>query len=94
MKNYRSKYKTNENTEQKEFAVKYLIKLFMISKLSNIINLDNSINYYDYIINAYNILSNKLIKKTYLFSEPKIEVIYLELKNIADFLMFQLLSLG
>jgi hypothetical protein len=94
MKNYRSKYKTNENTEQKEFAVKYLIKLFMISKLSNIINLDNSINYYDYILNAYNILSNKLIKKTYLFSEPKIEVIYLELKNIADFLMFQLLSLG
>ena len=92
MKYYRSKYKTNENTEQKEFAVKYLIKLFMISKISNIIKIDNTINYYDYIENAYNILSKKLIKKSYLFSEPKIEVIYLELKNVADFLMFQLLS--
>ena len=91
IKYYRNKYKNHENNEQKEYAIKYLIKTFLISYLSNIINIDDSINYFDYIQKAYNILSNKLIKKSYLFSEPNIKVIYLELKNIADFLILQLL---
>ena len=92
MKYYRSKFKDNENNEQKEFAIKYLIKIYIMSKISNIIKLDNSINYYDYIQKAYNILSKTLIKKSYLFCEPNVEIIYLELKNVADVLMLQLLS--
>ena len=92
IKYYRNKYKSNENNVQYEYAIKYLIKTFLVSYLSNIINIDNNINYYDYIQKAYNILSDKLIKKLYLFSESNIKVIYLELKNIADFLIIQLLT--
>ena len=92
IKYYRNKYKNHENNEQKEYAIKYLIRTFLLSKISNIINIDNTINYYDYIQKAYNILSNKLLKKTYMFCQPNIKVIYLELKNIADFLILQLLS--
>ena len=92
IKYYRNKYKNHENNEQKEYAIKYLIRTFLLSKISNIINIDNTINYYDYIQKAYNILSNKLIKKSYMFCQPNIKVIYLELKNIADFLILQLLS--
>ena len=90
IKFYRNKYKNND--VQYEYAIKFLIKTFLVSYLSNIINIDNNINYYDYIQKAYNILSDKLIKKLYLFSEPNIKVIYLELKNIADFLIIQLLT--
>ena len=92
IKYYRNKYKNHENNEQKEYAIKNLIKTFLLSKLSNIINIDTSINYYDYIQKAYNILTKKLNKKSYMFCQPNIKVIYLEMKNIADFLILQLLS--
>ena len=92
IKYYRNEYKDNENFYQKEYAIKYLIKTFLVSKLSNIINIDNTINYYDYIQKAYDILSQQLNKKTYIFCQPNIEVIYLELKNLADFLLLKLLS--
>ena len=91
IKYYRSKYKNNEIINQKEYAIKYLIKTFLFSYFSNIINIDNTIHYYDYIEKAYNILSNQLAKKSYIFCQPNIKIIYLELKNISDFLIFQLL---
>ena len=92
IKFYRNKYKNNENINQKEYAIKYLIKTFLFSYFSNTINIDNTINYYDYISKAYNILSTQLNKKSYIFCQPNIKIIYLELKNISDFLIFQLLS--
>ena len=92
IKFYRNKYKNNENINQKEYAIKYLIKTFLFSYFSNTINIDNTINYYDYIAKAYNILSTQLNKKSYIFCQPNIKIIYLELKNISDFLIFQLLS--
>ena len=92
IKYYRNKYKNHENNGQKEYAIKNLIKTFLLSKFSNIINIDNSINYYDYIQKAYKILSKELNKRSYMFCQPNIKIIYLELKNTADFLIYQFLS--
>lgn len=93
VKNYINRFRDQNYNEQKEYAIKYLIKIYLISYISNTINLDNNnIIFYDYLKKAYIILSQKLNKKTYMFSQPNIKVIYLELKNIADFLIYQRLS--
>ena len=89
---YINKYKNNENNRQIEYAIKNLIKTFLLSKLTNIINIDNSINYYDYIQKAYTMLTKNLNKRTYMFCQPNIKIIYLEKKNIADFLIQEILS--
>ena len=89
---YMNKYKNNENNGQIEYAIKNLIKTFLLSKLSNIINIDNSINYYDCIQKAYTMLTKNLNKRTYMFCQPNIKIIYLEKKNIADFLIQEILS--
>ena len=89
---YRNKYKNHENNGQNEYAIKNLIKAFLLSKFSNIINIDNGINYYDYIQKAYTILLKNLNKKAYMFCQQNIKIIYLEIKNIADFLIYELLS--
>ena len=89
---YMNKYKNNENNGQIEYAIKNLIKTFLLSKLSNIINIDNSNNYYDCIQKAYTMLTKNLNKRTYMFCQPNIKIIYLEKKNIADFLIQEILS--
>ena len=89
--NYLNKYNAQKNNEQKEYAIKYLIKIYLLAKVTNIIHNDKNINYYDYINSAYNILI-KLDKKSYMFCNDNLKVKYLEIKNLADFLLNEIMS--
>ena len=91
IKIYIDKFNSQKNNEQKEYAIKYLIKIFLLAKITNIILDNKKINYYDYIKNAYEILK-KIDKKNYMFSNNDLKVKYLEIKNLADFLLNQILS--
>ena len=88
---YIEKYNMQKNNEQKEYAIKYLIKIYLIAKITNIIIDDKKYNYYEFINNAYGTLI-KLDKKSYLFCNDNLKVKYLEIKNLADFLLTQILS--
>ena len=88
---YLNKYNNQRNNEQKEYAVKYLIKTFLLAKVSNIILNNKNINYYDYINNAYNILII-LDKHSYMFSNNNLKSKYLEIKNLADFLLNEIMT--
>ena len=88
---YIEKYNMQKNNEQKEYAIKYLIKIYLIAKITNIIIDDKKYNYYEFINNAYGTLI-KLDKKSYLFCNDNLKIKYLEIKNLADFLLTQILS--
>ena len=88
---YIEKYNMQKNNEQKEYAIKYLIKIYLIGKITNPLIDDKKYNYYEFINNAYGTLV-KLDKKSYLFCNDNLKVKYLEIKNLADFLLTQILS--
>ena len=90
IKYYINKYNSEKSKEQKEYAIKYLIKIFFITKISNIIDINKKINFYNYINTAYNILI-QIDKNSYLFSNDNLKVKYFEIKNLADFLLEQIL---
>ena len=90
IKYYINKYNSEKSNEQKEYAIKYLIKIFFITKISNIIDINKKINFYNYINTAYNILI-QIDKNSYLFSNDNLKVKYFEIKNLADFLLEQIL---
>ena len=90
IKFYINKYNSEKSNEQKEYAIKYLIKIFFIAKISNIIDINKKINFYTYINTAYNILI-QMDKNAYIFSNDNLKVKYLEIKNLADFLLEQIL---
>ena len=92
IKSYLNKYNTQKNNEQKEYAIKYLIKIFLMYKISNIPYDTKKINYYEYINNAYDILTTKVNKTSYMFCPRNLKVIYFEIKNLADFLLHQILT--
>ena len=81
-----------EKNEEKEFVIKNLLKINLISKITNIITFQNSKINNDSIQKAYDILSLELNKSSYIFCQPNIKMIYLELKNSADFLIYQKLT--
>ena len=90
IKYYINKYNSEKSNEQKEYAIKYLIKIFFITKISNIIDINKKINFYNYINTAYNILI-QIDKNSYLFSNDNLKIKYFEIKNLADFLLEQIL---
>ena len=90
IKFYFNKYNSEKSNEQKEYAIKYLIKVFLIAKLSNIIDINKKINFYNYIYTAYNILI-QIDKKNYMFSNDNLKIKYFEIKNLADFLLEHIL---
>ena len=92
IKSYLNKYNTQKNNEQKEYAIKYLIKIFLMYKITNIPYDTKKINYYEYINNAYDILTTKVNKTSYMFCPRNLKVIYFEIKNLADFLLHQILT--
>ena len=87
---YIEKYNMQKNNEQKEYAIKYLIKIFLMAKITNMLIDDKKYNYYEFLNNAYETLI-KLDKKSYLFCNDNLTVKYLEIKNLADFLLTQIL---
>ena len=87
---YIEKYNMQKNNEQKEYAIKYLIKIFLMAKITNMLIDDKKYNYYEFLNNAYETLI-KLDKKSYLFCNDNLKVKYLEIKNLADFLLTQIL---
>ena len=91
IKYYINKYNSEKSNVQKEYAIKYLIKIFFIAKISNIIDMDKKTNYYYYINIAYNILI-KMDKKSYMFCNDNLKTKFLEIKNLADFLLEQILE--
>ena len=91
IKYYINKYNSEKSNVQKEYAIKYLIKIFFIAKISNIIDIDKKTNYYYYINIAYNILI-KMDKKSYMFCNDNLKIKFLEIKNLADFLLEQILE--
>ena len=88
---YFDKYNSQKNNELKEYAIKYLIKMYLLFKITNIQDDNKKINYFDYIKNAYKMLK-KIDKKNYMFCNNDLKVKYLEIKNLADFLLYQILS--
>ena len=88
---YINKYQLQKNNELKEYAIKYLIKIYLLIKVSNVINDNQQKIYYDYLTNAYNTLII-LNKKSYMFCFDNLKAKYLEIKNLADFLLNQILS--
>ena len=83
------KFISQEKNEEKEFVIKNLLKISFLSKIINITTLQSSIINNDSIQKAYDILSLELNKSSYIFCQPNIKIIYLELKNVADFLIYQ-----
>ena len=86
------KYISQEKNEEKEFIIKNLLKINFISKITNIISFQSSKKNNDSIQKAYDILSLELNRSSYIFCQPNIKIIYLELKNVADFLIYQKLT--
>ena len=86
-KYYKTKFLNNQNNIQKEYSIKSLIKLSVLSFMTNIENIN-----YSYLEQAYNILSNQLNKKNYMFCSSDPKAIYIELKNAGDFMILYLLT--
>lgn len=88
IKYYHGKFLNSETNSQKEYAIKYLIKLYLLSFMTHNIQ---DINF-SYIQNAYDILIHDINPKNYMFCPPDMKTIYLELKNIGDFLIQEIIS--
>ena len=90
IKFYLDKYNSQKSNQQKEYEIKYLIKIYFLSKIKNILVNDKNNNYYEYIYNAYETVI-KLDKINYMFCGDNLKMKYLEIKNLADFLLNQIL---
>ena len=87
---YLDKYNYQKNNQQKEYEIKYLIKLYLLAQIKNILVEDKNLNYYEFIKNAYEIVS-QLNKIEYMFSGDNLKMKYIEIKNLADFLLNRIL---
>ena len=84
---YESKMDEYNSSINREYSIKYLIKLFIISFITQNDNI--KVNY-SYLFSGYNLLKHKLGKINNIKNFYEQVSIYFELKNIGDFIVYQL----